>query len=99
MSHWLISPGKTSLETSFQDFVALRHATGMSHPDFLGRVLKPPETRKSPDQGRGIFVVPAEGFEPPTPGSEDQCSNPLSYAGIIATLVYHLMREVIWHIN
>lgn len=28
-------------------------------------------------------MVPAEGFEPPTPGSEDQCSNPLSYAGMI----------------
>jgi hypothetical protein len=28
-------------------------------------------------------MVPEEGFEPPTPGSEDQCSNPLSYSGII----------------
>ena len=24
-------------------------------------------------------MVRPEGFEPPTPGSEDQCSNPLSY--------------------
>lgn len=28
-----------------------------------------------------LWMVPAEGFEPPTPGSEDRCSNPLSYAG------------------
>lgn len=27
-------------------------------------------------------MVPVEGLEPPTPGSEDQCSNPLSYTGI-----------------
>lgn len=27
-------------------------------------------------------MVPEEGFEPPTPGSEDQCSNPLSYSGM-----------------
>ena len=26
-----------------------------------------------------ICLVRLEGFEPPTPGSEDQCSNPLSY--------------------
>lgn len=27
-------------------------------------------------------MVPAVGFEPTTPCSEDKCSNPLSYAGI-----------------
>ena len=33
-------------------------------------------------QSRTCEMVPAKGFEPPTPGSEDQCSNPLSYTGI-----------------
>ena len=28
------------------------------------------------------IMVPVDGFEPPTPGSEDQCSNPLSYTGV-----------------
>lgn len=28
-----------------------------------------------------------EGLEPPTPGSEDQCSNPLSYQAITAPIV------------
>jgi hypothetical protein len=28
-------------------------------------------------------VVPADGFEPPTLCSEDRCSNPLSYAGVM----------------
>ena len=27
------------------------------------------------------IMVPAEGFEPPTPGSEDRCSIQLSHAG------------------
>jgi hypothetical protein len=29
-----------------------------------------------------IFLVRLEGFEPPTPGSEDRCSIPLSYSRI-----------------
>ena len=29
-----------------------------------------------------MLVARPEGFEPPTPGSEDQCSNPLSYGRI-----------------
>ncbi len=29
-----------------------------------------------------LLVARPEGFEPPTPGSEDQCSNPLSYGRI-----------------
>ena len=27
------------------------------------------------------FLAPPEGFEPPTPRSEDECSDPLSYGG------------------
>jgi hypothetical protein len=29
--------------------------------------------------GECIHVAPQEGIEPPTPGSEDRCSSPLSY--------------------
>lgn len=36
-------------------------------------------------------MVRPDGFEPPTPGSEDQCSNPLSYGRLLA--VYYGNRE------
>jgi hypothetical protein len=36
---------------------------------------------KSPSQGRTLYLVPREGFEPPTCGIEAHCSNPLSYRG------------------
>ncbi len=31
-----------------------------------------------------LFIAPQEGLEPPTPGSEDLRSNPLSYWGEIS---------------
>jgi hypothetical protein len=37
MSYQLISPEKTSLKTSFQEFVSLQSATGTSHPGLFGQ--------------------------------------------------------------
>jgi hypothetical protein len=37
-------------------------------------------------------VATPEGFEPPTPGSEDQCSNPLSY-GAVGITAYGIFRN------
>ncbi len=34
------------------------------------------------------FVVRLEGFEPPTLGSVDRCSNPLSYSRIVSGETY-----------
>ncbi len=34
-----------------------------------------------------FFLAPPEGFEPPTPRSEDECSNPLSYGGIFPNYI------------
>jgi hypothetical protein len=36
---------------------------------------------------RHITLVRLEGFEPPTLGSVDRCSNPLSYSRIVAGLL------------
>src|SRR5687768_5932765 len=36
---------------------------------------------RGPDAAAVTIKMPAEGFEPPAPSSEDWCSNPLSYAG------------------
>jgi hypothetical protein len=36
---------------------------------------------KSPSHGRTLYLVPREGFEPPTCGIEAHCSNPLSSRG------------------
>jgi hypothetical protein len=33
-----------------------------------------------------VFMVRLEGFEPPTLGSVDRCSNPLSYSRIVTGL-------------
>jgi hypothetical protein len=38
--HWIVSPGKTSLKTSFQEFVPLQNATGIFHPA-PGRAFEP----------------------------------------------------------
>ncbi len=42
------------------------------------------------DQSRlaTTFVVRLEGFEPPTLGSVDRCSNPLSYSRIVSGETY-----------
>ncbi len=39
-------------------------------------------------------MVPAVGFEPTTPGSEDQCSNPLSYTGAVCSLYFNRDRAI-----
>ncbi|KKU80367.1 MAG: hypothetical protein UY05_C0009G0014 [Candidatus Peregrinibacteria bacterium GW2011_GWA2_47_7] len=45
-------------------------------------------------------MVPPEGFEPPTPGSEDQCSIQLSYDGMkkrtqATKVFYHTLISVL----
>src|SRR4051812_31765980 len=54
-----------------------------------------------PIKGMGIFVlirvpilVRPEGFEPPTRGSEDRCSNPLSYGRVLVCLYQPLLAAV-----
>lgn len=37
--------------------------------------------------GSIFYLVPAEGFEPPTFCSEDRRSNPLSYAGMVRRVI------------
>lgn len=38
-------------------------------------------------------LVRLEGFEPPTPGSEDQCSNPLSYRRLRRKESYQIAKR------
>ncbi len=38
-------------------------------------------------------IVRLEGFEPPTPGSEDQCSNPLSYRRLQRKESYQIAKR------
>ena len=102
---WVVAPGgirltfgeprKTSLKTSFQEFIRFRQSSGLSHPDLFGRELESTQgidQEKHPRQAEVIFLVPREGFEPPTCGIEAHRSNPLSYRG-----EYHGYYTIILH--
>ncbi len=51
---------------------------GDAHPTDQAAHALPPIGTEGHLERKG-YVARLEGFEPPTPGSEDQCSNPLSY--------------------
>ena len=65
-------------------------ATGPIHPE---RRLS---TGVHLSRARYISLVRLEGFEPPTLGSVDRCSNPLSYSRLL--LAHYPSGPRIWHL-
>lgn len=51
--------------------------------------------RKRKDELTNRFMVPPERFELPTPRSEDECSNPLSYGGLLIATLYLKIHDKI----